>query len=399
MQIKTINYLFNYPLGELDLDRYGINYFNQQGIQVNIYNITCLVRPLNCHYKPPIPANYLNQFKIKKYSDLENTISMFDNKDTLFICCLGVGDRFNTMKVYKILSGYSFMYVREALLVRVTNQSGKSKKFKDITIKKVIFYLKAKIIFYSKYFFLNIYYKNINQPEFAIALARNSVEAINRFTIKPKSILLTHSFDYENFLKPKKNNLKKHIVYLDEYMPFHPDWNDTKSLKNISNIADEYYKKMNNLFDVLENKFSKKVIVAAHPRADIQEYKSFWNGREFYFGKTDELCNDAIFCINHASGSVALAVLYKLPVLFITMSEISFYEDYINLVAAQLNLKSINIDNIDVDSFNDFVVPIDEEKYAEYKEYNIKCSESLDIPIWENVYNYLKSIKKEKYVV
>lgn len=114
--------------------------------------------------------------------------------------------------------------------------------------------------------------------------------------------------------------LEKHIVFLDEYEPFHPDYGKL-GVKTVS--PDSYFALLNSFFSLLEKKFDLPVVIAAHPAAQMPEYKQYFEGRSVVQGETVELVRDAKYVLGHTSTAFQFAFLYQKPFLnFVTAAMI-----------------------------------------------------------------------------
>ena len=74
-------------------------------------------------------------------------------------------------------------------------------------------------------------------------------------------------YDIEHFNKVDKMeryNDRKYIVFIDAYMPFHPDFELTAS-GHID--PEQYFKSVNNYLKRVEDKYGLPVVIAAHPSA------------------------------------------------------------------------------------------------------------------------------------
>ena len=80
-------------------------------------------------------------------------------------------------------------------------------------------------------------------------------------------------FDYDDFLSTKFSQRiipEKYCVFHDEYLPHHPDF----SMLGINTVDEKlYYKDLNIFFNLIEETYKVKVVIAAHPKAE--KYKSF----------------------------------------------------------------------------------------------------------------------------
>ena len=120
--------------------------------------------------------------------------------------------------------------------------------------------------------------------------------------VNTKKIWL-HLLDYDIYLKYREEGadmtLGRYAVFLDEYIPFHPDYQSMGVEPPAS--ADEYYPKLCTFFEFIEKKFDLRVIVAAHPRSNYDLTKKYFGDRQVIKGKTTQLVKDSVFVIAHAS--------------------------------------------------------------------------------------------------
>lgn len=256
-------------------------------------------------------------------------------------------------------------------------------------LRPEIFYSKIKKILKNKY-------SGQNRDKNSEIILISGLKGINEIN-KNKEIIYSHSYDYELYLDYKKNlnqidsPKKNFIVFLDQYLPFHPGavmrGEKPKATKK------NYYPKINNFFSFLENKTNKKVLIASHPRADYSKENPFQN-RDLIKDKTIELVNNADIVLAHTSTSISYAVLFNKPLIFLTSNEIiRSYDDFrINSLARELNSALINID--ESKSFSEIIdlskiSKISNEKYLDYKRNYIKHPYSENISMWDNMANIL----------
>ena len=205
----------------------------------------------------------------------------------------------------------------------------------------------------------------------------------------------THTLDYNFFLEQKIEYKKiveyNYCLYLDEYVPYHPDFKKIGVDRKYRAIADIYYKKMNSFFDNIEKNYNLKVIIAAHPRAEYEKIGDVWNGREIIYGKTIELVRDADFCMMHASTSINFCILYQKPILFLTLKELEpLYGLFIDSFSQEIGNSKIFID----DEFNKDIVEnsliVNAKEYSRYKENYIKKSGTPEKNSWQIFADFIK---------
>lgn len=130
-------------------------------------------------------------------------------------------------------------------------------------------------------------------------------------------ILPFNSLDYQLTLLTKDdNNLsnRRYIVFLDQYLPFHPD----NIMRGFNYDADDYYKRMNSLFERIEKNFSCEVIIAGHPAVvNRKKYSEFYNNRKVEYDCTLNLIRGSIATIAHFSTAISFSVIYDKKIVFV----------------------------------------------------------------------------------
>jgi len=181
-------------------------------------------------------------------------------------------------------------------------------------------------------------------------------------------------------------------VFLDEYFPFHPD--NIHLGRKPPVTADEYYPLLCKFFNYVEEELGLNVVIAAHPRSHYDKLPDFFQGRKVIRGKTVELVKKSKLVILHDSTAANFSVLYKKPMIFVTMDRLeeNVYGsgDSISSFASYFRKMPINISrNTNIDLGKE--VLIYEEEYAKYKHDFIKIEGTEETPFWQVVSNKIKS--------
>lgn len=199
----------------------------------------------------------------------------------------------------------------------------------------------------------------------------NGLESIGRLTKKEKKsakIININSCDYDIYLSKKNDGIhEKHIVFVDEYLPFHPDFN-YQGLKQID--AKSYYVHINKYFDYLEGKYHMPVVIAAHPKAIKYKEFNYFNGREIRWGNTCEMIKDAALVVTHDSTAMDYAIAFEKPLLLLLSNEMKEKNiiTYDSTIAAieKTGASSIVYDNSDC-GYDCFDVKVNHDKYRYFK--------------------------------
>lgn len=204
------------------------------------------------------------------------------------------------------------------------------------------------------------------------------------------SLIPVNSFDYDKYFLLKHSHgrivAERYCVFLDTYLPFHPDF-DLLKMPKVD--AEKYYSSLNRFFEYIEKLYNIKVVIAAHPKSDYENSKAYKH-RLIKKNKTAELIKDSEFVITHASTSVSFAVLFEKKILFTYTDEIKKIYEYgqyalvINF-AQILNASCINIDDNLPYDFK--ILPEDISAYKNYKyKYltNVESENELSQTIFKN---------------
>jgi len=143
----------------------------------------------------------------------------------------------------------------------------------------------------------------------------------------------------------------------------------------------------------MEEKLGLNVVIAAHPRSHYEKLPDFLHGRKVIRGKTVELVKDSKLVILHCSTAINFPVLYKKPMIFVTMDRLekTVYGGYISKFASYFRKTPINISrNAGIDLERELFVY--EEGYAKYKHDFIKIEGTEETPFWQVVVNKIKSL-------
>lgn len=313
-------------------------------------------------------------FKINSIKEFERKVCEEKSDKTLFVSQMTY--EWSVLKIFRVLSKYNCITTvlsRGALPIPERSVSNFLKKnnIKEI-FDKIYKYTKSKV----PYFLKKIGY--IKPYTFIFTAGYKGIGGIGvgyDMDLKYSKIIQLNSFDYDKFLEINNKEYSpisnKYCVFLDEYLPYHPDW-DILNYGKVDPV--EYYRTMNVFFEKIEVRFGVRVIIATHPKADYKTNP--YDNRELHKYDTARLVKDAEFTMAHMSSSINFAVLFKKKVLLLITEEYkNVYKNSSYLMsqsfANSLNETLINCnqdfpENIDISK-------IDYDKYQKYK-YNFLTS-------------------------
>tara|TARA_B100000029_G_scaffold516651_1_gene632265 strand:+ start:2810 stop:4021 length:1212 start_codon:yes stop_codon:yes gene_type:complete len=210
-----------------------------------------------------------------------------------------------------------------------------------------------------------------------------------------------HDYDYERFMKLNKfKKRKKFIVFIDQAMD---SGFERKMLRGASLIADtaeskKYWNKIEQFLLYIKAEYGMSPVVAGAQRRNI--YDLPLKNNKFFFDRTVELIKDSKFVITHDSTAIHFAILFKKPIILLTMDEFfrKKHATYltINELSKELGAKIVNLDKFSYSrkNFNlNTFLKINQNKYKKYINKYLKFNNSMKNGTrWQIILNELDKI-------
>ena len=199
--------------------------------------------------------------------------------------------------------------------------------------------------------------------------------------LQKAEIININSVDYDKGLNMTEDEESPvegdYIVFLDEYIPFHPDV-VIAGLKVID--SDYYYFYLNRFFDLVEKQLGIPVVIAAHPKAEKYKEHNYFNGRKVLFYKTTLLCKNAKLVLAHDSTSINNAVFYNKPILLMLYRKMQ-QENMFTYNSTMAFAEALHAQTVYVDEEDTVVnVPeVDPHSYNEYRYRYMTSPETLNV--------------------
>ena len=392
MKIKKIIFIYNVPISDKIIEDFYFNELLKGGFLIEYWDVSKIFfsKTLN---QDKLKHNYIKKFKSIK--DFKIEVSKQLKEETLFNPLLTYNNILS-LRLFRILTKYKCQtsFIAKGALPGPSSELKNA--FKLIisnnfftVVNKTITYLKNKILYVLKKLSFVKHY------DFIFCSGKNGIVNLGvgyKIDNLNSKLVQINSSDYDKFIE-NKSDLKinhKYCVFLDEYLPFHPDW----SLLNFKTVDPiEYYNTMNSFFNMIENN-GLKVIIAAHPKSD---YKiNPFEGREIYKYKTNELVKNSAFTMAHMSSSINYSILHnKKVLLLITDAYKKIYKNtayrtsqYFSSALGEQLINCNDYGYIDISNTN-----IDQNLYLKYKYDYLTSKESESLKSSDLIINFLKGTK------
>lgn len=313
-----------------------------------------------------------NVVKFRNYDQLENEIAIQDLKKTLFISIVTYEGR--VLRLFKMLIKYNCtlgVFGRNMFPTVAARKLNLLELFPKLNIRSVK-------NFWNNRQTLRLISNSGKRPYDIIfqggAQGWKGVGCISQLDANNATVVNVNSDDYDRYLMLQDSTRiieGDYILFLDEYLPLHPD-TELFKIKNVS--SENYYPLLNDYFDKVERQFGLPVVIAAHPKAIKYRDTDYFKGRRVFFGKSAELSRDACFVLAHDSTSINYPIAFGKRLHFITSKAIeqSINSVHKNVVSFSSYL-GCNWQYMDNAQHINVVDNISEKEYQQYK-FEFMCS-------------------------
>ena len=398
--IKRVIFIFSTVFNKRDYHRFGFDIIQKRGYEVEAWDFSPWWRPKYAsNYTVSNPINFGAHKILRTKNEIMKFVSTLSVNDIVIDPWGIINDNLFIKKILYnngiIYGGFlgGFIPSKKKL---PNYESGIKKGYETHTsLQKKLYLLAKKTISILLNHLFNPTKEVTVKPSHSFIIicgGDKGNQLINDFANKPTKIIKTHALDYDRYLEEENSNnhdtnLKdNYALFLDEDVPFHPDY----LYHNIKPYCDseKYYSEINRFFIWFEQKSVMPVIIAAHPRADYKKRDNPFDGRKIVIDNTINYVKHAKIIFAHMSTSKNFAILYNKPIVHIDSDNyLTVFREHIWGHSSILGELPINVSN-DLDSLtiND---KIDRELYKSYKETYIKELDTPEKPVWDIFCDYL----------
>lgn len=381
---------------ERDYDRFGVETLQNNGFEVEIWDFTPFLHPQFYQVVKAVDSIHYKGYR-RFVSQAEALLAISELTSNCFGVCF-IGYSYYSLQIYRAFAKNDLKYavyssVLPSVLYKADNLTRLLHKLKKLmAVNSLMVYVRAQlrgILHHIPYTYVGV------KPATLVLAGGEKYDAYRVYPFEAQTeVVWIHNWDYDFYLTEVQQSVEtdpKMGVFLDQFVPFHPDAVLLGIAPNIS--AEEYYSALCRFFSSLEENYGYKIIIAAHPRSDYEQRPDYFGGRPVIKGKTIELCRKAKFSMLHYSTAINFAVLFNKPAIFITMDKLQQNppdRTWIETMASSLGKGIININNLT--SINwDEELKINEEAYRQYRNFYIKKDGSAELPIWQIFADRLKN--------
>tara|TARA_A100001035_G_scaffold270597_1_gene257872 strand:+ start:1332 stop:2477 length:1146 start_codon:yes stop_codon:yes gene_type:complete len=184
-----------------------------------------------------------------------------------------------------------------------------------------------------------------------------------------KKLYFPH-FDYLIYKKAKKklSTNKNYFLYLDQNIQHSHD----RKLVNFESNFSNFEKEINKFLMILKKKYNTEIIIASHPKRDLNKQTILTKNWKIIKGDTAKLVYNSDLVIAHDTMSVNYAVLMLKPLIFISTNQLekSFYSKTISNYSKYFYKRKINVSEInekDLELSKSKLFSLNKHRYGQYK--------------------------------
>ena len=381
--IKKILFIVESLFNARDYERFGIDILIKNGFKVALLDLSIYMRDKSKLSIPSVsPVKFSGHIAVQNKSDLN--LILKDNCNQCFIITV-ISYRPDTYFIYKYISKYNIPYGLLAMaapyeMPSVRRKTNISEKIINGLVSLNSIGLKHKLKNYLLGQLLSI------KPAQFIFAGGAECSYAPKLSGKSTQVIWIHTFDYDIYLTGQYKKIKKnnYAVFLDQNLPFHPDFVTEGMLNPID--ASTYYSELANTFDTIEKKFGLTIVIAAHPSANKKTVSEYFRGRNVFVGNTAGLVQGSDLCITHWSYAINFAVLFKKPIILLTSASIKKMnrEHLIGSYSSELGVSQVDtsgeIKNLSWESLS-----VSHNHYESYTNRYIKKSNTPERQFWDVV--------------
>lgn len=385
MRFEKIIFLRYIPLTEKIYRDFNMQAVIDAGIRIEYWDFTSLF--FEHSFEQEDSSHLVDSHKFTSYADLEASLATQDIDKILFLSI--VTYEYRVAKLYKLLTKYNCtlgVFGRNTFPMYHLESGSKQfyKRLLRITPRKLYNYFRSKCALRLK---LNGTIKGYDIIFQGGAKGWKGVGVIDPSEVNKAEVININSDDYDNYLRLRNSPRLiegQYILFLDEYLPLHPD---TKLFGNATVDPNDYYPALNAYFDRVEAQFNMPVVIAAHPKALKYKENDYFNGRSLYYGKSAELSRDAEFVIAHDSTSINYPIAFGVRLHFITSHSIETIMRKIHCNVTNFasytgcNWQYFDNPNEPVN----VIATVSQERYQSYK-YDFQCSKETENRLTKDIF-------------
>ena len=194
-----------------------------------------------------------------------------------------------------------------------------------------------------------------------------------------------HNFDYDLFLKEKKNKYKrkKYILFIDQNFEESFDLKENRYIFQYDKT--QYWPPLIKFFKKIKSDFGYDIKILSHPRRKNKKYSKI----KFLKNRSFELISNCSAIFAHDSTAIQIPILLNKPIIFVTSNYINkdiYRKNSIKFFSEEIGAKLVNVD---MDEISELKFNFNKKLYKNYINKFVKHKKSKKIITWKKLYKLI----------
>lgn len=392
MAKRNVVYVVQTPLARRDFLRHGMARLIEQGASVHVLDISQVIFthiPFESEFNNDIVGLAVTVCDSVKY--FENALATIEGIDLLvFLAASGTVTRKNR-PFLRHVSRQTFPYLVITGPVFPGWRMNSSRHRVGENFENLLPVLAKKDYLDSLITRLPLWLLSVRPADFILSsdvqnIRRNKLKGPRTFEIK------AHHPDFDQCLQDKASGYHERdiAVFIDQNMPFHHDFKQSRTRPP---DPDVYYGALKSFFDHVEATLGLKVVIAAHPRANIEQIKDHAGIEYIEIGKTNQLIAESRLVLAHSSSAISMAIMNYKPIVILSTAElwrVGVERCFEQEISATLGVPLVFADaSPDADTAR--YLKIDRVRYDAYLHSHLIRPDTPAKPLWDIAFSYIFS--------
>ena len=361
---KKLLYLLNQELDKRNLERLGINFFLKKKYQIYILNNNdnLKIKNKNIHFL--------------HYKNLSESLKIIKNNS-------------KEIRYYLNFSGNSLKEKLAQIYFKKLNIKNIKFELGNIPVPNKIYRQVIFNHFFSEDILNTVKFIMFSIKDFLLSFINVDLDInfISGSSIPKKNTLnvYNHNFDYDLFLKEKKNKhkRKKYILFIDQNFEESFDLKENRYIFQYDKT--QYWPPLIKFFKKIKSDFGYDIKILSHPRRKNKKYSKI----KFLKNRSFELISNCSAIFAHDSTAIQIPILLNKPIIFVTSNYINkdiYRKNSIKFFSEEIGAKLVNVD---MDEISDLKFNFNKKLYKNYINKFVKHKKSKKIITWKKLYKLI----------
>ena len=392
---KKISYVIDFELTERNCYRWGINYFQGNNYEIDIFDVSALVFQKKIRAKGIQNKEYKSLRQINDLVQLSERLRLLKSEVILIAANLEDNSQVSeciTREVSKKVKVFwLFLSPRNDDFTFFQNETvyWLIKKINFIKISGISSLMSQLRSVIREYFKAKSERNTLNMPYNHFSIESGLRNNSNSKRFKPSNRIYSHVLDWQQFLDEKPRNIelkneRRYALWVDAAIGNHSDSKLLNEQHNMNLELHHYYERLIKRLEELSEILALDIIIQRHPNSDPILTSFFPKKFEICYSNLSENIRNAEVVIAHDSTALGLATRLKKSIVLLNLrwdlvknSEI--FSKYFMLDTALLSLDTEVPQNFKLK-------PLNEYRYQTYMNNFFIHPESNGKNIWENIH-------------